>query len=120
MRMVQFDTLLTLDRASPEPLHTQLERELRDAVRTGASPRHVPDEILDRREKTVFNDSFTARIDYTELTRWLSNPSWHVPGVDYGILHERLATRDLGVFEYIWAKDLASVHAFLSSFDGTA
>lgn len=76
----------------------------------------VPDEILDRTEKTVFNDSFTARIDYPELARWLRDPAWHVPGVNYDVLRERLETRDLGVFEYIWAKDLASVHAFLSSF----
>jgi hypothetical protein len=81
---------------------------------------HVPDEILDRTEKTVFNDSFTARIDYPELTRWLRDPAWHVPGVDYEVLRERLDARELGVFEYIWAKDLASVHAFLSSFDTTA
>jgi len=77
----------------------------------------VPDEVLDRRDKTVFNDSFSARIDYTELTRWLASPSWRVPGVDYTLLRDRLERRDLGVFEYIWAKDLASAHAFVSSFD---
>jgi asparagine synthase (glutamine-hydrolysing) len=80
----------------------------------------VPDQILDRREKTVFNDSFSARIDYPALTRWLVAPSWQVPGVDYTLLAERLASRDLGVFEYIWAKDLASAHAFVASFDDPA
>jgi asparagine synthetase B (glutamine-hydrolysing) len=80
----------------------------------------VPDEILDRRDKTVFNDSFTARIDYPALTRWLAAPSWRVPGVDYALLHDRLERRDLGVFEYIWAKDLASLHAFLASFDAAS
>jgi asparagine synthetase B (glutamine-hydrolysing) len=80
---------------------------------------HVPDEILDRKKKTVFNDSFTARIDYPELRRWLIDPAWRVPGVDYDTLREALDARTLRVFDYIWAKDLASVHAFLSSFDGS-
>lgn len=77
----------------------------------------VPDEILDRKEKTVFNDSFTARIDYDALSRWLRDPAWRFPGIDYDGLHAQLEARTLGVFDYIWAKDLASAHAFLASFD---
>jgi hypothetical protein len=36
-----------------------------------------------------------------------------MPGVDYGMLAEHLERADMNVFEYIWAKDLAAVHAFL-------
>jgi asparagine synthase (glutamine-hydrolysing) len=79
----------------------------------------VPDEILDRRDKTVFNDSFSARIDYPALRRWLASPTWRVPGVDYDLLREHLDHEDLGVFDYIWAKDLASAHAFVSTFETT-
>jgi asparagine synthase (glutamine-hydrolysing) len=77
----------------------------------------VPDEILDRKEKTVFNDSFTARIDFSELDRWLRDPLWRVPGVDHEELAARLERRELGLFDYIWAKDVAAAQAFVSSFE---
>ena len=76
----------------------------------------LPDEILDRRDKTVFNDSLLARADYEALRRWLLDPPERIPGVDYDLLHDRIESGDMGVFEYIWAKDLASVHAFLDLF----
>jgi asparagine synthase (glutamine-hydrolysing) len=74
----------------------------------------VPDEILDRPEKTVFNDSIAARIDYAELRRWLVDAGWRMPGVDYARLEERLDSEDMDVPEYIWAKDLAATQAFVS------
>jgi len=74
----------------------------------------VPDEILDRTQKTVFNDSILARIDYVELRRLLDGPQWRMPGVDYRLLDERIAAQDMDVAEFIWAKDLAATHAFLS------
>jgi hypothetical protein len=74
----------------------------------------VPDEILDRRTKTVFNDYALSRIDYPVLSSWLTKPNYRLPGVDYIRLSERLEKRDLTLPDFIWAKDLASVHAFLS------
>ena len=78
----------------------------------------VPDEILDRRDKTVFNESIQARIDYAELERWLGGGRRLIGGIDYDLLRRRLDARDLGVFEHIWARDLASVHAFVGLWDG--
>ena len=80
----------------------------------------VPDEILDRRDKTVFNDSLTARMDYGVLRRWLPGSGFRMPGVDYDLLELRLAAQDMGVFEYLWAKDLASVHAFVYLWEANA
>ncbi|MDP9299257.1 MAG: asparagine synthase-related protein [Actinomycetota bacterium] len=74
----------------------------------------VPDEILDRTQKTVFNDSILARMDYAELGRLLDGPEWRMPGVDYTLLHDRIAEQHMDVAECIWAKDLAATHAFLS------
>jgi asparagine synthetase B (glutamine-hydrolysing) len=74
----------------------------------------VPDEILDRKDKTLFNDSIMSSIDYAELQRWLSAPPWRVPGVDYTGLGDLLERRALDLPGYLWAKDLASTHAFLS------
>jgi len=73
----------------------------------------VPDEILDRPTKTVFNDSIVARIDYAELRRWLDGPSTRIPGVRYARLADRIAAADMDVREFDWAKDLAAVHAFV-------
>jgi asparagine synthase (glutamine-hydrolysing) len=74
----------------------------------------VPDEILDRKDKTLFNDSIMSSIDYDVLRHWLAAPPWHVPGVDYVALGELLDRRALELSDFLWAKDLASAHAFLS------
>lgn len=73
----------------------------------------VPDPILDRRQKTVFDDSLQARIEYEDLDRWLRSGDWRMPGVDYTLLLDRIDARCLGVHEYIRAKDLAAAHAFV-------
>jgi asparagine synthase (glutamine-hydrolysing) len=74
----------------------------------------VPEPILNRRDKTVFDDSVLSNIDYPELRRWLENPPSRVPGVNYDLLWDRLEHETLDLFDFIRAKDLASVHAFLS------
>jgi asparagine synthase (glutamine-hydrolysing) len=74
----------------------------------------VPDAILDRRDKTVFDESVMSHIDYDTLRRWLIKPDHRLGGVDYDLLEDRLERRELELPEFMWAKDLASVHAFLS------
>jgi asparagine synthase (glutamine-hydrolysing) len=73
----------------------------------------VPDPILDRREKTVFNAAAESAIEYEPLRRWTSAGSFRMPGVDYELLADHIERAEMNVFEYIWAKDLAMVHAFL-------
>jgi len=73
----------------------------------------VPDSILDRTDKTHFHVYIMASVDYEELGRWVRDPQVRVRGVDYAMLAQRLDARDLTLPEYIWAKDLAGVHAFL-------
>jgi asparagine synthase (glutamine-hydrolysing) len=75
----------------------------------------LPDEILDRRDKTAFDDSMLESIDYAGLRRWLSAPNHHVPGVRYDRLQDKLERQELGVTDAMWAKDLASIHAFLGT-----
>ena len=74
----------------------------------------VPDPILDRRDKTLFDDSVKAAIDYPELRRWLKDPPYRLSGVDYGLLGDHLDRESLALSDFMRAKDLASVHAFLS------
>ena len=74
----------------------------------------VPDLILDRRDKTVYDATIAARIDYETLERWLLTPNHRVDGVRYDLLADRLRQRDLSLVEFMRAKDLAAVHAFLS------
>jgi asparagine synthase (glutamine-hydrolysing) len=74
----------------------------------------VPDSILDRTDKTVLNEWFEATsIDYASLRRWLVDPPHRVPGVDYQVLARQLEREDMDLPHYVWAKDLAGIHAFL-------
>jgi len=73
----------------------------------------LPDEILLRKSKTVFDESVRARIDYAVLRRWLEGPPHRVDGVDYEKLGGHLEREDLDLPGFIWARDLAGVHAFL-------
>lgn len=74
----------------------------------------VPDAILDRTDKTYFDDSVLARIDYLTLDRWLIDPDHRIDGVDYGLLRDRLERRNFGIVDLAWAMDLACINAFLS------
>jgi asparagine synthetase B (glutamine-hydrolysing) len=74
----------------------------------------VPDAILDRTDKTVFNEAALARIDYATLRHWLVRPRHRLAGVQYDLLAERLERQDFGIIDFMWAKDLAGIHAFLN------
>lgn len=74
----------------------------------------VPDGILDRRDKTVFDDHVMSQIDYPLLVRYVTKPSYEMPGVDYRILASRVERRDLNLVDWLWLNDLVRVHAFLS------
>jgi len=74
----------------------------------------VPDAILDRRRKTVFDDHAMTQVDYAALARLVVEPHHRLPGVDYERLAERIERRDFGRFDWFWAGDLARIHAFLN------
>ena len=73
----------------------------------------VPDAVLDRRDKTVFDEALLAQIDYATLRRLLVDPPYRLGGVDYGALRERLDREDFEAPDYHYARQLAGVHAFL-------
>lgn len=74
----------------------------------------VPDQILDRKDKTVFDEAALAQIDYATLRRYLSAPDYRIAGVDYGLLAERIQAGNLDRIDYAWAGNLAIAHAFLA------
>jgi asparagine synthase (glutamine-hydrolysing) len=76
----------------------------------------VPPQILNGR-KVVFDESLMARIEYPELRKWLLRPEHHFQGVDYKGLAGALERQDLDLSGYLWAKDLAIAHAFLTFCD---
>lgn len=82
---------------------------LREAVRG-----RLPDAVLDREDKTFFDDFALRTADYDGLRRWILETDVRLAGVDYAALAERIETRDMGVVELLWAYDLARAHAFLS------
>jgi asparagine synthase (glutamine-hydrolysing) len=89
------------------------DRESKTLVRRLLRGR-VPDEILDRRDKTFFDAAIEASYDYPTLRRWLIAPPQRIEGVDYEALAERLEQERLELIDYLWAQKLAGVHAFLS------
>jgi asparagine synthase (glutamine-hydrolysing) len=74
----------------------------------------LPDAIIDRGDKTFFDEHALASADYPALRRWLLGTQHRVAGVDYRVLESRLERREMGVRELLWAYNLARVHAFLS------
>ena len=74
----------------------------------------VPDDILDREDKTYFNDYMMDRIDYASFRKYLVNPKYRISGVNYDVLEQRIEREDFEVGDYKWALDLAKCHAFLS------
>jgi hypothetical protein len=73
----------------------------------------IPDRILDRRDKTLFNDHVMSQVDYPVLRQFLLEPEHRVRGVDYERLAERLEREDFNLVDWRWAYDLVRVHAFL-------
>ena len=73
----------------------------------------VPDAILDRRKKTVFNDHEMTQIDYPLIRSYLAHPGYRMPGVDYAALAARVERRDFTLWDWVWARDLVRVHAFM-------
>lgn len=74
----------------------------------------LPDAMLDRPRKAVFNDAVMARADYTRLREFLIDPPHRLGGIDYELLRERLEAGALEIGEYERAKNLAAVHAYLA------
>jgi asparagine synthase (glutamine-hydrolysing) len=74
----------------------------------------LPDKILDRRDKTAFNDHEMTQIDYPLFRRYLVNPVYRMPGVDYAALASRLDREDFTLWDWVWARDLVRSHAFMS------
>lgn len=96
------------------PAETKFPVYERKALVRGLLRGKVPDEILDRRDRTFFDDSVMAGIDYALLRRWLLRPDHQLAGVDYDMLGQRLQREDLGVEDFQQAQLLAEIHAFLS------
>lgn len=74
----------------------------------------VPDAILDRRSKTYFDEHAMNHGDYVDLRNWLIDSEHHIGGVDYDRLTHHLENEDLDLPGFVWAKDLATAHAFLA------
>src|SRR5262249_40281966 len=75
--------------------------------------------ILDRKDKTVFGEHLLTHADYELIGRYVIDPPHRFDGVDYARLAERIEQRDFTLWEFCWARDLTSVHAFLTQLGTT-
>lgn len=76
----------------------------------------LPDRLIDRKDKTLFNEYHLDRADYPKLRRLLVETPRYLEGIDYDRLREDLMAEDMNVMELQWARDVARVHAFLEQF----
>ena len=74
----------------------------------------VPDSIVERPVNTVLDEFVQRSFDYVSLRRWIDPTEFRMPGIDYPRFWARLERGNLQNYEYVSAKDLAQVHAFLS------
>ena len=75
----------------------------------------VPDPLLDRPSKAVFNDAVMARADVPKLRELLIDPAHRIAGIDYAAIRTRLDdATPLAIGEYERLKNLAATHAFLA------
>lgn len=75
----------------------------------------LPDEILDRRDKTTFDAHVLATADYPGLKKWILESPYRMDDVDYRSLQSRVERREMRPLELLWAYNLARVHAFASA-----
>ncbi len=92
----------------PDPVPKSI---LRQAMRG-----RLPDRVLDRQDKTAFDDYVLDIAEYEVISKWAFGSDYRVAGVDYDLLRERLESRTMGTRELSWAQDLAKAHAFVERF----
>ena len=76
----------------------------------------LPDVILDRRHKTVFDEHVLDTTPWSRISELIDDSDYQMPGVDYKLLKERIVDRTAAAAEIAWAHDLAVVHAFMKLF----
>jgi hypothetical protein len=76
----------------------------------------LPDVILDRPRKTVFDEHALSVVQIDRLRQLINPATYRMPGVDYHRLADVLESGSLTVNDVIWAQDLAKVHAFVDLF----
>ena len=74
----------------------------------------LPDALLDRKDKTVFDAFSEARADYLTLRGLLLAPSYRIEGIDYELLAQRLQSQAMPAWELQWARTLARIQTFLN------
>jgi asparagine synthase (glutamine-hydrolysing) len=84
---------------------------IRDAMRG-----RLPDSILDRRDKTVFDEYVLDSTPWTRIADLIDDPDYRMAGIDYRLLQDRIEGRSARASELVWAHNLAIVHAFIKSF----
>jgi hypothetical protein len=52
-------------------------------------------------------------VDYPAVRHWVSRDTFRMPGVDYDALQAELQRANMPLAHYLWARDLAAVHAFV-------
>jgi hypothetical protein len=63
----------------------------------------------------LFGEHLLTHADYDLMRRYVVDPPQRLAGVDYRLLAQRLEQGNFTLWEYCWARDLTSAHAFLAT-----
>ena len=80
----------------------------------------MPDEILDRRDKTMDRWFEEMGVDYPAVLHWVSKGDFRMSGVDYARLADELERGRMPLPSYLWARDPPAAHAFVDLWSWTA
>jgi asparagine synthase (glutamine-hydrolysing) len=99
---------LPAHRKYPEPLSKSI---IRNALRG-----RIPDVVLDRRDKTGFDEDVRQRVDAPGLRRWILGTDFRMKGIRYKVI-ERMTEQDtLDIWNLNALRYLAAIHAFVDLF----
>lgn len=105
----EFLISLPAHRKYPDPVGKSI---IRDVLRG-----RIPDVVLDRADKTAFNEDAMQRADPEGLRRWILETDFRLPGIRYDIIEELFNGGDLDLSNLNSLRYLAAVHAFVDLFE---
>ncbi len=99
---------LPAHRKYPEPLGKSI---IRDVLRG-----RIPDVVLDRRDKTGFDEDVRQRVDAPGLRRWILGTDFRMKGIRYEVVERILDQDQLDMWTLSALRYIAAIHAFVDLF----
>lgn len=98
------------------PAHRKYPEQTSKSIVRDALRGRLPDIVLDRTDKTGFNEDIRQRVDIPGMRRWILETDFRMPGIRYDVIDEMLERDEIGMWDLSALRHLASIHAFVDLF----